>query len=366
MKLRPAYLIICSVIIFLLDFLILANKTIFPDSTVVGFPAVVIAFVCLLVFISGIIWAIVKSISGKRKDVVSAVVPTEDRFALTKIEVVFNRLFAVLLVFTTIPYILNILSLPTIIIYVIFAIFLWFGKKYHLFVNIFFLIFALGIYFVPIPPITWGFFRALKEYRLSGFVFNFPVLFLIPQLIFVSFTFRNLLANIFIYLKTNVSRHVFYLTSLFIVFAIVLVYPLLDSVKLRDRTANVNTAASGDLGIIYTKQSLTFVDRYTMAGNFTSKFDSAGKKYIYHLQLMEPLVKDIQFTKVEADGQKINFTTADSQAKCLNCQKDTSNPFGLVFPAGKNIDFIITSDELIKVIIFTESGDKTDEFIFWE
>ena len=144
---------------------------------------------------------------------------TEDRLALTKLEVVFNRIFAVLLVFTTIPYILNILSLPTIIIYVIFAIFLWSGKKYRLFRNIIFLIFALGIYFVPIPPITWGFFRALKEFRLMDFVFSFPILFLIPQLIFISFSGRNFLGNIFAYFKINVSRNVFYLVSLLIVFS---------------------------------------------------------------------------------------------------------------------------------------------------
>lgn len=365
MKLRPAYLIIGSVVVFLLDFLILANKKIFPDDTVVGFPAVVVAFICLLVFIAGTIWAIVKSISGKRKDVVPVAAPTEDRFALTNMEVFFNRLFAVFLVLLALPLLLNILTLPTVILFIIFSLFLCFSKKYHLFVNIIFLIFALGIYFVPIPPIAWGFFRSLKEYRLSGFVFSFPILWLIPLSIFISFAVRNLLGNIFIYLKTGVSRHVFYLTSLFIVFALVLAYPLLDSVKLRDRTANINTAASGDLGIIYTKQTLTFLDRYTMAGDFTSKFDSASKKYVYQLRLTEPLAKDIQFTKVEADGQKINFL-AGNWAKCLNCQKDTNNPFGLVFPAGKNIDFTLISDKLIKVIIFTELGEKTDEFIFWE
>ena len=290
---------------------------------------------------------------------------TEDRLALTKLEVVFNRIFAVLLVFTTIPYILNILSLPTIIIYVIFAIFLWSGKKYRLFRNIIFLIFALGIYFVPIPPITWGFFRALKEFRLMDFVFSFPILFLIPQLIFISFSGRNFLGNIFAYFKINVSRNVFYLVSLLIVFAITLAYPLLDSVKLRDRTMNVNTAVGGDFPLIYTQQSLTFIDRYHMAGDFRAKFDPSSKKYIYHLQLLKPLDKAIQFTKVETDNEKINFTT-DRQMRCLNCEKDTSNPYGLIFPAGKDIDFIITNDQLIKAIRFTEPGDKEAEFVFWK
>jgi len=291
--------------------------------------------------------------------------PDKNQLLLTPLEIVFNRIFAVLLVFTTIPYFLNILSLPTIIIYIVFASFLWFGKKYHLFRNIIFLIFALGAYFIPIPPITWGFFRSLKEFRLSGFNFSFPILFLIPQFIFVSFTVRNMLGNIFAYFKTSISRNVFYLTSLLTVSTLILIYPLLDSVKLRDRTMNVNTAVGGDLPQVYTKQSLTFIDRYNMAGDFTSKFDSSNKKYIYHLRLQEPLTKTIQFTKVEIDGEKINFTT-DSQIECLNCQKDLNNPHGLIFPIGKDIDLIITSSQLIKVIKFTEPEDKIAEFVFWK
>jgi len=290
----------------------------------------------------------------------------KNQFSLTPLEIVFNRLFAVLLVFTTIPYFLNILTLPTIIIYSVFAIFLWFSKKYHPFANIIFLIFALGVYFIPIPPIAWGFFRSLKEFRLSGFNFSFPVLFLIPQLIFVSFSIRNVLGNIFAYFKTStVSRNVYFLVTLVIILVTLLAYPLLDSVRLRDRTMNVNTAVGGDLPLIYTRQSLTFLDRYHMAGDFTSRFDSSSKKYIYHLQLLEPLSKDIQFTKVETDNEKINFTT-DGQMECLNCRKDINDPYSLVFPAGKDIDFVITSDHLIKVINFTESGDKVTEFVFWK
>lgn len=289
----------------------------------------------------------------------------EDRLALTRTEIVVNRLFAVLLVISTIPYLLNILSLPTIIIYTVFALFLWFGKKYRPFVNVIFLLFALGAYFVPIPPIAWGFFRSLKEFRLSGFIFNFPIIFLLAQLIFVSFSVKNVLGTIFAYFKpSTVSRKVYFLLALVIIPAILLAYPLLDSVKLRDRTMNVNTAVGGDLPLVYTKQSLTFLDRYQMAGNFTSKFDPPSKKYIYHLQLLEPLTKDIQFTQIETDSEKINFTT-DFWVTCLNCQK-TEDPYGLVFPAGKTIDFTIESDQLIKVIKFTEPENKEAEFIFWK
>jgi len=363
MKLRPAYLVIFSIIVFSLDFLILANKTIFPSNTIDGFLVVVIAFVCLLIFISGIIWAIVKLIPGKAKSVVP--VPAQDQRALTKTEIVFNRLFAVLLILLSIPLpVLNMTTIPTIVIFVIFVIFLWFGKKYHLIANIVFLIFALGIYFVPIPPLAWGVFRGLKEFRLNGFAFNIPILFSIPLLIFISFAVRNMLGNIFAYSKAKVSHNAFYFVSLLSVFVTVTVYPLIDSVKLRERTMNVNYATGGELGLVYTKQTLTFLDRYTMAGDFTSKFDPQSQKYIYHLRLTEPLAKDIRFTKVETDGRKIDFST-DNLAKCLNCQKDENSPFGIVFPSGKNIDFVVTGDQLIKVIIFTEPENKTSEFVFW-
>ncbi len=285
-----------------------------------------------------------------------------NQLSLTTLEIEFNRLFAVLLVLLTIPLILNIFTLPTIILFIIFSLFLWFSKEYHLFVNIIFLIFALGVYFIPLP-IGWGFFRALKEFRLNGFNFVFPVLFLIPQFIFVSFAVRNVLGNIFAYSKTSISYNVFYLISLFVVFTIILAYPLFDTVKLRNQSFPAQ--GNGDLGSIVLRQSLTFIDQYHQEDGFASRIDPSIKKYIYRLRLIKPLTNEIRFTKVETDNEKINFTT-DNRIMCLDCQKDTSSPYGLVFPAGKNIDFIITSNQLIRVIIFTELGDKVDEFIFWE
>jgi hypothetical protein len=289
----------------------------------------------------------------------------KNQFPLTVLEIAFNRLFAVLLVLSSLPLLLNIFTLPTVIIFIVFALFLWFGKKYHLFANIVFLIFALGVYFIQIPPIGWGLFRGLKELRLGGFDFNFPSLFFIPLLIFISFSVRNVVGNILAHFKTNTDSRKVYLISLIIVSVTLLAYPFFDPVRLRDRTRNVNTAVGGDLPLVYTRQSLTFMDRYNMAGNFTSKFVSSSKKYIYHLQLLEPLAKNIQFTKVETDGEKINFV-ADSRVECLNCQKDANDPYGLVFPAGKAIDFIIESDRLIKTITFIESGDKAADFVFWK
>ena len=371
MKLRPAYLIIGSVIIFLLDFLILANKSIVPGKTLVdGFVVVVIAFVCVLVFVLGIVWTIVKSISRGTKEVASEslTVPTkpvmiDDRFFLTPLEIIFNRLFAVLLIVSTLPLLLNPFTIPTVVILMVFACLLIFSKKYHLVINVIFLIFALAVYFIPIPPLAWGFFRNLKEFRLGGFSFVFPILFLIPQFVFVSFAVRNVLGNIFAYFKTSISQKVFYLISLFVVFTIILVYPLFDTVKLRNQSFPAQ--GNGDLGLIVLRQTLTFIDQYHQEDGFTSKIDPSTKKYIYRLRLIKPLTNEVRFTKVETDNEKINFTI-DSRVMCLNCQKDTGSPFGLVFPADKNIDFIITSDKLIRVIIFTESGDKTDEFAFWK
>ena len=69
--------------------------------------------------------------------------------------------------------------------------------------------------------------------------------------------------------------------------------------------------------------------------------------------------------KVETDGEKINFTT-DGRVNCFGCQKNLNTPNNLIFPAGKDIDFIITSDRMIKAINFTEPGDKVDEFVFWK
>ncbi|MCJ7727380.1 MAG: hypothetical protein MUO96_01905 [Actinobacteria bacterium] len=291
-------------------------------------------------------------------------VPKNSKFALTPLEIAFNRLFAVLLILSIIPYFLTNFLTPTIIIYIAFVFFLWFGKKHHPFANIIFFIIALSIYFIPMEAIGWGLFRMLKEFRFNGFDFlNIDLICFIAPLIFISFSVKNVLSNVSAYFKTStVSRNVFFI-SLFIVLVTLLAYPFLDSVKLRDQSFPAQ--GTGDLSIIVIRQTLTFIDRYNKEDGFTSRFDTSTKKYIYRLRLLEPLNKDLQFTKVETDGEKINFTT-DSRVNCLNCQKDVGDPYGLVFPAGKDIDFIITSDQLIKVVKFTEPGDKVAEFVFWK
>lgn len=286
-----------------------------------------------------------------------------NHFLLTGLEITFNRLFAVLLVLITIPFFLNILTLPTIILFWIFGVFLFFSKKYYLFANIIFFTFALGVYFVPLP-IGWGWFSQLKELRLNDFNFNIYPPFFIAPLIYISFSVRNILGNIQAYFKNSIqSRNVYYLISFFIVLVTLLAYPIFDSVRLRDQS--LGAQGNGDLGLIVLKQTLTFIDQYHKEDGFTARFDPSTKKYIYRLRLNRPLDQDLQFTKIETDGDKINFLT-DSRVTCLGCQKGVGTSYGLIFPAGKDIDFIITSDQLIRVIKFTETGDKPDEFVFWK
>ena len=282
---------------------------------------------------------------------------------LAPLEITINRIFAVALVLITIPFFLNILTIPTIILFTIFGIFLFFSKKYHLTANIIFFIFALGVYFAPLP-IGWGWFQQLKELRLGGFKFNIYPPFFIAPIIYISFSVRNVLGNIQAFFKNSItSRNAFYLFSLFIVLITIVAYPIFDSVRLRDQS--LGAQGGGDLGTIVLWQTLTFIDQYHKEDGFTARFDSSTKKYIYRLHLIKPLDQDLQFTKVETDGDKINFLT-DSRITCLNCQKGVGIPYGLVFPAGKDIDFIITSDKLIKIINFTETRDKADEFVFWK
>jgi hypothetical protein len=151
----------------------------------------------------------------------------ENKSSLTIVEIVFNRLSAVLLIIFIIPLFLNIITIPTIIIFIVFSIFLWLGKKYHPFANAIFLIFALGIYFIPIMPIAWGTFGMLKELRFGYSDFNFASIFFITPLIFVSLSVRNVLCNIFVYFNANIFwRSIFYFISLLIIVAILLAYPL--------------------------------------------------------------------------------------------------------------------------------------------
>ena len=304
------------------------------------------------------------NISINTKAVPEKISQDKNQLSLTTLEIALNRLFAILLVLSIVPYLLTNFLTPTIIIYIVFVFFLWFGKKHHPFANIIFFIIALNVYFIPMESIGWGLFRYLKEFRFNGFDFlNIDLICFIAPLIFISFSVKNVLSNIFAYFKTSTVSRNAYLISLVIVLVTLVAYPFLDSVKLRDQSFPAQ--GTGDLSIIVLRQTLTFIDRYHKEDGFTSRFDSSTKKYIYRLRLIKPLDKDLQFTKVETDGEKINFIT-DNRVECSNCQKDISDPFGLVFPAGKDIDFIITSDQLIKAIKFTEPGDKVADFVFWK
>ena len=224
MKIHSWHFITSSIVLFLLDFLILANKTIFPSQDLGGVQKV-IAIICALVFIVGIVWAIFEPFSKTTTQSEAR----GSRLALTTLEIVFNRLFAFLLVLSTLPLFLNILTLPTIIIFAIFASFIWFGKKYHPITNIIFLIVALGVYFVPITLIDWGIFRVLKEFRIGGFNFNqFSLLFCIAPLIFISFSIRNVLGNILTYFKIGARRNIYFFISLVIALIAPWIYPLLS------------------------------------------------------------------------------------------------------------------------------------------
>ena len=281
----------------------------------------------------------------------------KNQLSLTTLEIVCNRLFAILLVLTTIPFFLNILTLPSIILFAIFSIFLCFSKKYHLFTNIIFFIFALGVYFIPLP-IGWGWFLQLKEFRMGGFNFNILPIFFITPLIFVSFSVRNILGNILAYFNTSmVSRTVYYFISLFIVFTALLVYPFFDSVKLRER-AMEDDDGSSQLSYVLTKQELKIKPGKTgarstaLSRDYTAQYDSINNKYIYRLNLVDSLAESITFVAVKVDGEKINFKT-DHGVDCSHCQMGVSDSYSLVFPAGKDVDFIITNDQMIKTITFT-------------
>jgi hypothetical protein len=146
--------------------------------------------------------------------------------------------------------------------------------------------------------------------------------------------------------------------------ATLLAYPFFDSVKLRERA--MEDGGGNKLSFVLTKQELKRDGSSTsFSRDYTARFDPVSNKYVYRLYLEDPLSESIAFTAVETDGEKINFTT-DGRVECLNCQKDKSDPYSLVFPAGKDIDFIITSGQLIKNIKFTETGDKVADFFFWK
>jgi hypothetical protein len=296
----------------------------------------------------------------------------ETNFSLTPLEIAFNRLFAVLLILSAPLLLFNPLTVPTVVIFALFALFLLFAKRYHPVVNVIFALLALGVYFVPLP-IGWGFFLGLREWRMGGFIFHQVIVFFyLSPFIYISLSVRNVLGNILSFFKPSLRwRNLLYLISLLTVMTTILAYPLLSSIKLRER-AMEDDDGSSQLSYALTKQELKIEPGKSGSSSsalarrlYTASFDPVSNKYVYRLYLEDPLSESIVFTVVEVDGEKINFAT-DSRVTCPSCRRDRHDPYKLVFPAGKGVDFVITSDQWIKTIQFTELGDKVAEFVFWK
>jgi hypothetical protein len=239
-------------------------------------------------------------------------------------------------------------------------------------VNVVFALLALGVYFVPLP-IGWGLHLGLREWRMGGFIFHQVIIFFyLSPFIFISLVARNVLGNILAFFKPSTrGRNLLYLISLITAMTIILAYPLLSGIKLRE-LAMEDDDGSSQLAYALTKQELKIEPGKSGSSSsalarrvYTASFDPVSSKYVYRLYLEDPLSDSIVFTAVKTDGEKINFAT-DSRVTCSTCRKDRHDPYKLVFPAGKGVDFAITSDQWVKTIQFTELGDKVAEFVFWK
>lgn len=295
----------------------------------------------------------------------------EDRRLLTRTELVSNRFLAVLLILSTPLLLFNIFTIPTVVIFVIFALFLLFSKRYHSVVNVIFLLIAVGVYLLPLP-IGWGLFLGLREWRMGGFIFH-PIIifFYLSPFLFICLALRNLLGSILLFFKpSTVWRNRLFFIFLAIIMIAILAYPLLSSFKLRHKAMEDSNGNSA-LSMAIVKQELKVeVGKGASATalarkSYTANFDSVLNKYIYRLNLTDPLENALVFTAVKTDGEKINFIT-DSRVECLNCQIKSSDPYSLVFPAGQGVDFTISSDQFVRIIEFTDSGNNVIKFIFWQ
>ena len=172
LKIKSWHLIVSAIIVFFLDFFTLGNRHVI-DNQITNKIAFVIGLLCVLVFLFGIIKTL-HDFFQKNKEPVCKIGghkihpgnEKEQRLASVT-ETIIRRLFGFILLITTIPFFLNIITLPTIIIFLTFAIYCLKSRRYRLVWEIFWVVLALLIYFVSIPPIGWGVYPALKATRLS-------------------------------------------------------------------------------------------------------------------------------------------------------------------------------------------------------
>jgi hypothetical protein len=169
MKIKSWQLIVLAIIIFLLDFLTLGNRQVI-DNPITNTIAFIIALLCFLVFLFGIIKAL-RDLFSKNKEVEKTKREQEEEQGIraSGLEIGLRRLLAILLIISSVPLavLLPVLGLILALPNFLLALYLFLNRRHHLIFNCFLVLLGCLFYFATF----WGnksFFSLYKTMELSA------------------------------------------------------------------------------------------------------------------------------------------------------------------------------------------------------
>jgi hypothetical protein len=173
MKIRSWHLIVLAIVVFFLDFFTLGNRTVI-DNPITNKIAVVIALLCVLALLFGVIKAIHDFLANLTKDKKAQKISREQEVGqgirAGGLEIGFRRFLAILLILFAVPLGILlpvfglILDLPNLLL----ALYLLFNRRYHLIFDC--LLASLGclFYFVALSPFLGpSYFSLYRSIELS-------------------------------------------------------------------------------------------------------------------------------------------------------------------------------------------------------
>jgi len=169
MKIKGWHLIVLAIIVFFLDFFILGNRQVI-DNPITNKIAFVIALLCFLVFLFGVIKTL-HDFFSKNKETEKIKVEQEEEQGIrsTGVEIGFRRLLAIVLIISVVPQavLLPILGLILGLPNLLLALYLLLNRRYHLVFNCFLVLLGCLFYFFTFWA-NKSYFSFYKSIELSA------------------------------------------------------------------------------------------------------------------------------------------------------------------------------------------------------
>ncbi|MDO8886830.1 hypothetical protein [Candidatus Oleimmundimicrobium sp.] len=289
-----------SVLIVIIDFVTLCNQSLAVApfwrcaGQFIGLGCLIVFGLCLLyLFIS---WFI----NPFRVSKIRSEIETGQRLASVT-ETIIRRSFGFILLIATIPFLLNIITLPTIIIFLTFAIYCLKSRQYRLGWEIFWVVLALLIYFVPITPIGWGVYANLKVTRLSPLLDLGIYLFGPAPLIFCTlalFLLSSDLTSRFKKISLTAWRNILPIILFLLAAAYFGLSPFISKIVVEPGYGSFNR--SGNYGNI------------EMPPSPELKFDRQQNLWIYNFQMKNNLQDEAEIEKIFGDKSEIPLSIGEN------------------------------------------------------